>query len=65
MRILHDSDKDIDITPVDIDCWQPLSVEIRWEWNHIDLLCLITLASGKTWIVCIENKVKSQQHLNQ
>ena len=65
MRILHESDKATDITPVDIDCWQSLTVEIRREWNHIDLLCLITLASGDTWVICIENKVKSQQHSNQ
>ncbi|MGJ8643337.1 MAG: PD-(D/E)XK nuclease family protein [Luteolibacter sp.] len=65
MRILHESDKTTNITPVDIHCWQPVSFEIRREWNHIDLLCVVTLTGGETWVVCIENKVNALQRLNQ
>jgi hypothetical protein len=65
VRILHESDKTRDITPVDIHCWQPHSFEVRREWNHIDLLCIITFADRTRWVVCIENKIKAQQRFNQ
>lgn len=53
------------VTPVDIDAWELLNVEVRREWQNTDLLLNIELARGERWIICIENKVHSSQHSNQ
>ena len=40
------------------------SIEVHFEWNHIDILIITTSSSGSCcWVV--ENKLKSSQHDNQ
>ena len=65
MTVFHETDADSEITPVDIDCWDLLDVEIHREWKHIDLLFVIEFTNRSKWIVSIENKVGSKQHGNQ
>lgn len=66
MRVLHESDSEQQsITVVEVDTSNIISVEVRREWKHIDLLLIITISSGERWIVCIENKINSTQHTNQ
>lgn len=65
MTVLHDANTDHQITPVDVDCWSLVSVEVRREWKNIDLLFILKMAGGSQWVICIENKVKSRQHSNQ
>lgn len=65
MTVLHEADSNHAITPVDVDCWSLASVEVRREWKHIDLLILLTMINGDTWVVAIENKVNAKQRHNQ
>ena len=65
MTVLHEANTDHQITPVDVDCWSLVSVEVRREWKHIDLLFILKMDGGSEWVICIENKVKSRQHSNQ
>jgi hypothetical protein len=51
--VLLDSEKG-DISSVDIDVWDLNHVEVRREWNNIDILII---DDRKTWIVAIENKI--------
>jgi hypothetical protein len=67
MRVLHKAHayQKFNISPVEIDAWNLLSVEVRREWLNIDLLLILTMADDTTWVVCIENKVHSTQSHNQ
>jgi hypothetical protein len=67
MRAIHESagEADVPVSAVDIDGWQLVSVEVRREWRNIDLLLILVFASGRQWVVCIENKILSTQHGNQ
>jgi hypothetical protein len=65
MTVLHEANTDHQITPVDVDCWNLLSVEVRREWKNIDLLFILEMADNSQWVICIENKVNSRQHSNQ
>jgi hypothetical protein len=40
-------------------------VEVRREWQNIDVLLILNFSCGKQWIVSIENKINSVQHSNQ
>lgn len=53
------------VTPVDIDAWELASVDVRREWNHIDVLIVLNMARERQWIVCVENKVNSSQAYGQ
>lgn len=64
-RVLHDAPIDVPITPIHVHCWSLRDVEVRREWQHIDLLLILTMIDGAKWVVAVENKVKSQQHSNQ
>lgn len=67
MRVIHESSDQTEarIAAVDIDGWQLVSVEVRREWQNIDLLLVMNFAGGEHWVVSIENKVNSVQHSNQ
>lgn len=67
MRAIHESsgEGEVPVSAVDIDGWQLVSVEVRREWRNIDLLLVLTFATGRQWVVCIENKILSAQHSNQ
>lgn len=67
MRVLHKAHayKKFGISPVEIDAWNLVSVDVFREWNHIDLLLVLNMTDGKPWIICIENKVHSTQSHNQ
>jgi hypothetical protein len=67
MRVIHESADQAEtvITPVDIDAWQLVDVEVRREWQNIDLLLILNFTGGHQWVVSIENKVNSVQHSNQ
>jgi hypothetical protein len=67
MRVVHESgdDEKAGVSPVELASWQMLKVDVRREWNHIDVLLVITLPDRKEWIVCIENKVNASQHQGQ
>jgi hypothetical protein len=49
-----------ELEPLDIESFEFDNVEIRREWRDIDLL-IIT----KQFVVCIENKMWSEEHSNQ
>lgn len=66
MAIIHEADANAPLTPIDIDCWDLASVEVRREWKHIDLLLILKMGNQEQpWVICIENKVNSSQHSNQ
>lgn len=67
MRAIHESsgEGEVPVSAVDIDGWQLVGVEVRREWRNIDLLLILSFASGRQWVVCIENKILSTQHSNQ
>lgn len=41
------------------------SIDVRREWQHIDILIEVKTADRELWAICIENKVHSQQHEGQ
>jgi hypothetical protein len=67
MRVIHEASGQTrpPVTAVDIDAWQLLDVEVRREWQNIDLLLILNFANQKRWIICIENKVNSSQSNGQ
>jgi hypothetical protein len=66
MRVIHEAPRDsTSISAVDVDTCQIERAEVRREWNKIDILLNLTLEGGKTWIICIENKINSAQHDSQ
>lgn len=67
MRVMHGNGNTNhkSITAVDIDAWSLWEVEVHREWRNIDLLILLKMANGKSWVVCIENKVNSTQYSGQ
>jgi len=66
MRALHASGHSAaPMTPVEIDAWHLVRVEVRREWRHIDLLLILTLEGGSQWVICIENKVLATQSKDQ
>jgi hypothetical protein len=67
MRLMHESSGEVraPLSAVDIDGWQLQNVEVRREWQHIDLLVCLTLTGGQQWVICIENKIGTTQHSSQ
>ena len=67
MRVIHEADTPAgeSVSAVDIDAWQLVSVEVRREWQNIDLLLILRFANNQSWVVAIENKVNSRQHSAQ
>lgn len=53
------------ISPIEIDVMDIDHVEAHREYDRIDLLIEIRLATGDRWIVCIENKVGARQGEDQ
>ena len=53
------------LDPVEIDATPFHSVQVRREWNHIDLLIEIQTESDETWVICVENKIKAWQSAGQ
>ena len=52
-------------SPIEIDAVDIEYVEVFRELEKIDLLVEIKTGDGKTWIICIENKIESSQHGSQ
>ena len=67
MRVIHEStgQTSAPVTAVDIDAWQLLDVEVRREWQNIDLLLILSFVNKEQWVICIENKVNSVQSNGQ
>jgi hypothetical protein len=60
MRIFYDEQESASyLDPIKIDSAPFRSVEVRREWNHIDVLVEIETQSGEQWVICIENKIWS------
>jgi len=53
------------LDPVEVDAAPFHSVQVRREWNNIDLLLEIQTEANETWVVCVENKIKAWQGLGQ
>ena len=50
----------------DVATWSLHRLEVRREWNHIDVLLILTFSDDSNWVVCIENKVaRSSRELRQ
>jgi hypothetical protein len=60
LRDISASEVITDLDEIDIEDLNYNNVEIRREWKNIDLLILFD-----THVICIENKVYSQDHSNQ
>jgi len=65
MRVVHEADHNFPISAVDIDSGELVKVEVRREWENIDLLLILQWAKQKPWVVCIENKIHTKQHSAQ
>ena len=52
-------------SPIEVDVLDIEYVEVARERANIDLLLLIKTGKGRTWVVCIENKVRSVQGKQQ
>lgn len=65
MTVIHEAQIETHISPVEVDCWDLVSIEVHREWKNIDLLLHLKFGSGKSWVIAIENKVNSRQHGNQ
>lgn len=63
MKVLHRAGPGAvpQASAVDVDSWTITGVEVRREWQNIDLLVLVEVAVGDPWVICIENKVHSTQ----
>lgn len=55
---------DLHLSIFDIELFKYTDVEIRREWNNIDLLIIINEPSHKL-VICIENKIGSEEHSDQ
>lgn len=66
MLVLNEADmEDLPLDPVEVDTEPVARVEVRREWNYIDVLVNIRLKSGTEWVVAIENKVNARQSKGQ
>ncbi|MEI7910841.1 MAG: PD-(D/E)XK nuclease family protein [Verrucomicrobiota bacterium] len=63
MRVIHEASGQAvaPVAAVDIDAWQLQDVEVRREWQNIDLLLVLSFANQEQWVICIENKVNASQ----
>lgn len=52
----------LEITPLDLALWDLDEVEVRREWQNIDILLL---DESQQFIIILENKVDSYEHSNQ
>lgn len=62
MALLKNAPPDFPLSPIDLDGGDLRGVEVKREWNHIDLL--ITSKEPR-FAVVIENKVWSKEHSDQ
>lgn len=60
--VIAETGDDVKLTPLDVHLMDLSSVEIRREWNNIDILVLLPNAKV---IFCFELKVGAKQHSNQ
>jgi hypothetical protein len=60
LREISTSDITTDLDELEIENLNYSSVEIRREWNNIDLLIVFD-----SLVICVENKIDSQDHSNQ
>jgi hypothetical protein len=70
MEVVHDAaetggDFDGLPSPIEVDVLDIEYVDVARESANIDLLLLITTGKETTWVICIENKVKSVQGKKQ
>ena len=61
-KLSHDNNSSLSI--FDVELFKYTDVEIRREWNNIDILIIINEESSKL-VFCIENKIDSEEHSNQ
>jgi hypothetical protein len=60
--LLAQSERNSDVSPMDFDLWDLDDLEVRREWQNIDLLLM---SRARQLVVIIENKVWSSEHSNQ
>ena len=60
LREVFSSTKFSDVDQIEVEGLDTSKAEILREWNHIDLLVVL-----ENVVVCLENKVFSQEHSNQ
>lgn len=70
MKLLNDAEQNPPVpsgwaSPVEVDVLDVEHVEVKREFENIDLLLTIHRTKGRPWIVCIENKIESVQHSDQ
>jgi hypothetical protein len=53
---------DLQVTPIDLDLWELSELEVRREWQNVDILLI---DSEHRMVVIIENKIRSGEHSNQ
>ena len=52
----------VEISPIDIDCADLADVEVRREWENIDLLLI---SNENKLVIAVENKIFSREHGSQ
>ena len=53
------------LDPIKIDTVPFRTVKVRREWHHVDVLLEIKTETEGSWVICIENKVRSSQGKDQ
>ncbi len=61
-RSLRESASTAAVSPIEIDVWDPEWIEVRREWNNIDIL---VVDERSKIAVIIENKIDTTEHSNQ
>lgn len=56
--------KQLPVSLFDFELFEYSNVEIRREWNNVDILVII-IENEKKVVVAIENKIKTSEHSNQ
>jgi len=56
---------ELPFTAIDLDIWDLDELEVRREWNNIDILLLTELSDDDKLAVIIENKIDSKEHSDQ
>ena len=61
-KAISNSNQLLDITPIDLDLWDLDDIEVRREWQSIDIMLI---DETNKLVVVIENKIDSIEHDNQ
>jgi len=60
--VMNAEDVTVPVTPIELELWDLGRVEVRREWNHIDILLL---DEDHKLAVIVENKIGSGEHSDQ